>query len=36
MASPTVNEPRFDKELKEYLFSEGPIAEVEKKVMGRE
>ena len=29
-------EPRFDKELKEYLFSEGPITEVENKAMGRE
>jgi hypothetical protein len=28
-------EPVFDKELKEYLFSEGPIAELEKEVMGR-
>ncbi|GAA0527182.1 ferritin-like protein [Rhizomicrobium palustre] len=29
-------EPRFDKELKEYLFTDGPIVEVEKKAMGRE
>jgi uncharacterized protein len=29
------NDPRFDKELREYLFSKGPIAEVEKKAMGR-
>jgi uncharacterized protein len=30
------HEPRFDKELKEYLFSEGPITGVEKKVMGKD
>ena len=30
------NEPRFDKELKEYLFTSGPIAGVEKKAMGRD
>jgi ferritin-like protein len=30
------SEPRFEKELKEYLFTEGPIVEAEKKVMGRE
>ncbi|MBU6297279.1 MAG: ferritin [Alphaproteobacteria bacterium] len=29
------SDPRFDKELKEYLFSEGPIAELENKAMGR-
>jgi uncharacterized protein len=29
------NDPEFDKELREYLFSEGPITEVEKKAMGR-
>lgn len=29
-------EPRFDKELKEYLFSEGPITEIEQQAMGRE
>jgi ferritin-like protein len=28
-------EPVFDKNLKEYLFSTGPIAELEKQVMGR-
>jgi len=29
------NDPRFDKELREYLFSSGPIAELEKEAMGR-
>jgi uncharacterized protein len=29
------NDPRFDKELREYLFTEGPITEAEKKAMGR-
>lgn len=29
-------EPRFDKELKEYLFTTGPITEAEKKAMGRD
>lgn len=29
------SEPRFDKELREYLFTDGPITEVEKKAMGR-
>lgn len=29
-------EPRFAKELKEYLFTDGPITEVEAKAMGRE
>ena len=29
-------EPRFNKELREYLFTEGPITEVENKAMGRE
>jgi len=29
------NDPRFDKELREYLFSSGPITEVEEKSMGR-
>lgn len=29
-------EPRFDKELKEYLFTDGPIVEAEKKAMGRD
>ncbi len=29
------NEPRFDKELKEYLFTDGPITGVEEKAMGR-
>ena len=28
-------EPRFDKELKEYLFTDGPITGVEEKAMGR-
>lgn len=28
-------EPRFDKELKEYLFADGPITEMEAKAMGR-
>ena len=28
-------EPAFDKELREYLFKEGPIAEAEKKATGR-
>jgi ferritin-like protein len=28
-------EPRFDKELKEYLFKDGPITELENKAMGR-
>lgn len=28
-------EPRFDKELKEYLFTDGPITEMEAKAMGR-
>jgi ferritin-like protein len=29
------HEPIFDKNLREYLFSEGPITEVEHKAMGR-
>ena len=29
------NQPRFDKELKEYLFSSGPITQLEKTVMGK-
>jgi len=29
------SEPRFDKELKEYLFTDGPITAVEEKAMGR-
>ena len=29
------NEPAFDKELKEYLFTSGPILAKEKEVMGR-
>lgn len=29
------NEPRFDKELKEYLFTDGPIVGREEKAMGR-
>ncbi len=29
------SEPRFDKELREYLFTDGPIVAVEKKAMGR-
>jgi uncharacterized protein len=29
-------EPRFAKELKEYLFTDGPITAVEEKAMGRE
>lgn len=29
------NEPKFDKELKEYLFQSGPIVGREKDVMGR-
>jgi ferritin-like protein len=29
-------EPRFAKELKEYLFTDGPITAVEQKAMGRE
>jgi len=29
------NDPRFAKELKEYLFTDGPITEVEEKAMGR-
>lgn len=29
------NDPRFDKELREYLFTTGPITEVEEKAMGR-
>jgi len=29
------NNPRFDKELREYLFSEGPITKLEEKAMGR-
>lgn len=29
-------EPRFAKELKEYLFADGPITEVETKAMGRQ
>jgi uncharacterized protein len=29
------NDPQFNKELKEYLFTEGPITEVENKAMGR-
>jgi len=28
------NDPRFAKELKEYLFTEGPITELENKAMG--
>ena len=30
------SEPRFDKELKEYLFTDAPITAVEGKTMGRE
>ncbi|MEI9888704.1 MAG: hypothetical protein WDN08_19830 [Rhizomicrobium sp.] len=30
------NDPRFDKELREYLFTDGPIVAMEKRVMGRE
>ena len=30
------SEPRFDKELKEYLFTDAPITAVETKAMGRE
>jgi len=30
------NDPNVDKELREYLFTEGPIVEVEHKAMGRE
>lgn len=30
------NDPRFDKELREYLFTEGPIVEAEKRAMGRD
>jgi ferritin-like protein len=30
------SEPRFAKELKEYLFTDGPITEVEQKAMGRD
>jgi uncharacterized protein len=30
------SEPRFDKELKEYLFTDGPITAVEAKAMGRQ
>ena len=30
------SEPRFDKELKEYLFTDAPIIAVETKAMGRE
>jgi hypothetical protein len=29
------NDPQFDKELREYLFQDGPIVEKEKQVMGR-
>jgi len=29
------NEPRFDKELREYLFKDGPITGLEEKAMGR-
>jgi len=29
------SEPRFDKELKEYLFTDGPITGVEEQAMGR-
>ena len=29
------NDPRFNKELKEYLFTDGPITELEGKAMGR-
>ena len=29
------NDPAFAKELKEYLFTDGPITEVEEKAMGR-
>jgi uncharacterized protein len=29
------NDPRFAKELKEYLFKDGPITELEHKAMGR-
>jgi uncharacterized protein len=29
------NDPQFDKQLHDYLFSEGPITEVENKAMGR-
>ncbi len=29
-------EPRFDKELREYLFSKGPITAVEEKATGKE
>ncbi|MDE2182036.1 MAG: ferritin [Alphaproteobacteria bacterium] len=28
-------EPRFDKELREYLFKDGPITELEHQAMGR-
>ncbi|MEI9995356.1 MAG: hypothetical protein WDM91_12230 [Rhizomicrobium sp.] len=28
-------EPRFDKELREYLFTDGPIVAMEKRIMGR-
>ena len=28
-------DPQFDKQLRKYLFSEGPITEVEHKAMGR-
>ena len=28
-------EPRFDKELREYLFKDGPITELEKKATGK-
>ena len=28
-------DPQFDKQLRMYLFSEGPITEVEHKAMGR-
>ena len=30
------SEPRFDKELKEYLFTSAPITAMEEKAMGRE
>ena len=29
------NDPRFAKELKEYLFTEGPITQIEQTIMGR-
>lgn len=29
------NDPQFDKQLREYLFSEGPITKLESKAMGR-